>query len=63
LGAVPRRLILPSRDSAGANRGEAPGDLLLRGQAISVRPRPYREPPAHDLRTSVESSLRMAVET
>src|SRR5262249_41878274 len=42
--------------------GEAPGDLLLRGQAVSVRPRPYREPPAHDPRTPVESSLRTPVE-
>jgi hypothetical protein len=62
LGAVPRYLILPPRGSAGVNCEEAPGDLLLRGQAISIRPRPHRGTPAHDLRTSVESSLRTPVE-
>src|SRR5262249_50289532 len=40
--SLPMTSTRASRDSPGTNGREAPGDLLLRGQVVSVRPRPYR---------------------
>ncbi len=63
LGAVPHRLILPPRDSAGANGGEAPGDLHSSGARRSRCVLGRTEEAARQSSTSVvESSRRTPLE-
>src|SRR6516165_7571621 len=46
LEPIASKTIAPTKhaswDSPGTSGREAPGDLLLRGQVVSLRPRPYR---------------------